>query len=421
MAENAFRLGAYNEARNAGVSIDRAAFLAKNLTVNFNKGGEQKALMNSLYLFYNASISGTFVLLNGLKNKRVQKIVGGIVAAGILQDVLNRMMSGDDDENGIKDYDDIPDYVLETNWVFMIPGSKEYVSIPMPYGFNFFHNLGRNMSNAVSGSPAHNPGKSAMSTLMTAIDAFNPIGGANSPLNFIAPTFADPLVDLATNTDFAGNDIVPERPTFGLDVPDSQKYWANTGEIPKWAAEQLNRLTGGSEVRPGAVDVSPEVLQFWVDYATGATGKFIQRNVNLGMDLAAGNFEDIEIGDIPFARRVVGSVNNRGNTERYYENATEIKTVEAELELAQETGDRATLDRVLASKAPEVKLIETFAKAEKELSAMRKQIRELKADAVLPQDQKREMIRALEEQQDAMMAGLNRLYYETKGFALPAR
>lgn len=422
VAENTFRLGAYIAARDAGVSIDKAAYLAKNLTVNFNKGGEQKALMNSLYLFYNASIGGTFTLLNGLKNKRVQKLVAGIVVAGITMDALNRMMSGDDDENGIKDYDDIPDYVLETNWVFMAPWTeKGYISLPMPYGFNFFHNLGRNMSNAVSGSPAHNPGKSAMSTLMTAIDAFNPIGGANSPLNFIAPTFADPLVDLATNTDFAGNDIVPDRPTFGLDVPDSQKYWANTGEIPKWAAEQINRLTGGSEVRPGAIDVSPEVLQFWVDYATGATGKFIQRNVNLGMDLAAGNFEDIEIGDIPFARRVVGSVNNRGNTERYYENATEIKTVEAELELAQETGDRATLDRVLASKAPEVKLIETFAKAEKELSAMRKQIRELKADVVLPQDQKREMIRALEEQQDAMMAGLNRLYYETKGFALPAR
>ncbi len=419
VAENAFRLGAYAAARDAGVSVDRAAFLAKNLTVNFNKGGENKALMNSLYLFYNASISGTFVLLNGLKNKRVQKIVGGIVVAGILQDVLNRLVSGDEDENGVKDYDDIPDYILETNWVFMMPGSKDYVAIPMPYGFNFFHNLGRNMSNAVSGSPVHNPGKSAMSTLMTAIDAFNPVGGANSPLNFIAPTFADPIVDLATNTDFAGNAIVPERPSFGLEVPDSQKYWANTGEIPKWTAEQLNRLTGGNEVRPGAIDVSPEVLQFWVDYATGATGKFIQRNVNLGMDLAAGDFADIEIGDIPFARRVVGSVTNRGNTERYYENATEIKTVAEELDLAQETGNVGMLERTLRDKAAEVSLIEVFKGAERELSALRKQIRELKADEVLPHAQKRELIRQLEEQQDRMMADLNRLYFDAKGFAQP--
>lgn len=419
VAENAFRLGAYNAARDAGVSVERAAFLAKNLTVNFNKGGENKAVMNSLYLFYNASISGTFVLLNGLKSKRVQKLVAGIVVAGIVQDLLNRALSGDDDENGIKDYDDIPDYVLETNWVFMIPGSKDYISIPMPYGFNFFHNLGRNMSNALSGSPKHSIGKSITSTLMTAIDAFNPIGGSQSPLNFIAPTFADPLVDLATNKDFAGNDIVPDRPTFGLPVPDSQKYWSNTGDIPKWTAEQLNRLTGGNEVRSGAVDISPEVLQYWLDYATGATGKFVQRNASLGGELAAGNFDDIEIGDIPFARRVVGSVTNRGNIERYYESATEIKTVAEELKLAEETGDVAGFQRVMRDKQAEVGMIDTFAKAEKELSALRKQIREIKATENMASDVKRRLVKDLETQQDQMMAMLNRLYFSSKGYALP--
>lgn len=419
VAENAFRLGAYAAARDAGVSVDRAAFLAKNLTVNFNKGGEQKALMNSLYLFYNASISGTFVLLNGLKNKRVQKLVAGIVAAGALQDMLNRMLSGDEDDNGVKDYDDIPDYVLETNWVFMLPGSKEYISIPMPYGFNFFHNAGRNMSNAFSGSPVHNPGKSAMSTLMTAISSFNPIGGVNSPLNFIAPTFADPLVDLATNKDFAGNDIVPERPTFGLEVPDSQKYWANTGDIPKWTAEQLNRLTGGNEVRPGAVDISPEVLQYWIDYVTGATGKFVQRNWDLGANITSGDFEDIEIGDIPFARRVVGSVTNRGNTERYYETATEVKTVAEELKRAEEAGNAEQYRAILRDKGPEAALIDTFTRGEKELSELRKEVRALKEDTRMDAVRKRDLIRTLEEKQDQLMALLNKTYFDAKGFAAP--
>lgn len=419
VAENAFRLGAYNAARDAGVSVDRAAFLAKNLTVNFNKGGENKAVMNSLYLFYNASISGTFVLLNGLKNKRVQRLVGGIVVAGMLQDLLNRALSGDEDDNGVKDYDDIPDYVLETNWVFMMPGSKDYIAIPMPYGFNFFHNLGRNMSNAFSGSPKHSVGKSITSTLMTAINAFNPIGGSQSPLNFIAPTFADPLVDLATNKDFAGNDIVPERPTFGLEVPDSQKYWSNTGDVPKWTAEQLNRLTGGNEVRSGAIDVSPEVLQYWLDYATGATGKFVQRNWQLGANISAGDFEDVKIGDIPFARRVVGSVTNRGNIERYYESATEIKTVDEELKIAQERNDFAAFDAIMRDKSAEAGLIDVFEKGEKEISAMRKQLREIKADENIPHAAKRQMIRDLEAQQDQLMAMLNKTYFQAKGFAQP--
>lgn len=410
VAENAFRLGAYVAARDAGVSVQKAAFLAKNLTVNFNKGGENKSLMNSLYLFYNASISGTFVLMNGLKNKRVQRIVAGIAIAGALSDMLNRAMSGDDDDDGVKDYDDIPDYVLETNWVFMLPGSKEYVAIPMPYGFNLFHNFGRNLSNAFSGSPVHNPGKSAMSMAMTAVSAFNPMGGSNSLLNFISPTFADPFMDLVSNKDFAGNDIVPERPTFGVPVPESQKYWANTGDVPKWAAEQINRLTGGNEVRKGAVDVSPETLQYWFDYAVGATGKTATRAVMTGGNVVQGNFEDVKIGDIPFARRVVGSVENRGSTERYYENAQEVQTVAEELKLAEEQGNGEMYRSIVARSPAQVQLIKTFEEGEKALGDMRKQIRDLRDTDAVPADRKREMIKTIREQQDRLMSQLNQLY-----------
>ncbi|HIB7825071.1 TPA: LPD38 domain-containing protein, partial [Escherichia coli] len=53
--ENALRLSAYKNARDAGLSRQQAASLAKNMTVNFNRRGEQGALMNSLYMFANAS------------------------------------------------------------------------------------------------------------------------------------------------------------------------------------------------------------------------------------------------------------------------------------------------------------------------------------------------------------------------------
>ncbi|EFK2434768.1 hypothetical protein A8689_005031, partial [Escherichia coli] len=48
--ENALRLSAYKHARDAGLSRQQAASLAKNMTVNFNRRGEQGALMNSLYM-----------------------------------------------------------------------------------------------------------------------------------------------------------------------------------------------------------------------------------------------------------------------------------------------------------------------------------------------------------------------------------
>ncbi|MBF5629651.1 hypothetical protein HQI58_12660, partial [Escherichia coli] len=64
--ENALRLSAYKHARDAGLSRQQAASLAKNMTVNFNRRGEQGALMNSLYMFANASIQGTANLVRTL-------------------------------------------------------------------------------------------------------------------------------------------------------------------------------------------------------------------------------------------------------------------------------------------------------------------------------------------------------------------
>jgi Large polyvalent protein associated domain 38/ParB-like nuclease domain len=426
VAENAFRLSAYKAAREAGVSVPQAAYLAKNLTVNFNKGGELKAFMNAYYLFYNASTQGSAVLMNGLKNKRVQKLVAGITVAGFLQDMLNRALSGDDDENGVTDYDDIPAYVLETNFVLMDPlglleafGIKSgYFAIPMPYGFNAFYNLGRNTSAAFSGSPVHSVGKSVTDSLLGFVDAFNPLGGVQSIWNFIAPTFADPAVDLITNKDYAGNNIVPDRPSFGLPIPESQKYWNNTGDVPVWVAEHLNRLTGGNEVRKGAADISPETLQYGFDYVFGATGKFVQRLGALATDTGPkalqGDFEDIEIGDIPFARRVVGSIGKRGNTERYYEVAQEVATVAAELELFTKSGRIDEAQRVMEQNPVEVSLIKMFEQAQKTLQDLRKQLKDVRANEQMPAAQKREIERQIKEQQDQIMARVNTIYFEQK-------
>ncbi|EJI3337883.1 hypothetical protein NEU51_004771, partial [Escherichia coli] len=159
--ENALRLSAYKHARDAGLSRQQAASLAKNMTVNFNRRGEQGALMNSLYMFANASIQGTANLVRTLghlngdgplperlrwKNLNVpQKIALAAVGAGYLLGSLNRSVAGEDDD-GVNWYDKVPDHVKERNLVIMksMFGGKagEYWSIPLPYGYNVFFLLG---------------------------------------------------------------------------------------------------------------------------------------------------------------------------------------------------------------------------------------------------------------------------------------
>ncbi|MCD4015592.1 hypothetical protein KX460_26350, partial [Escherichia coli] len=150
--ENALRLSAYKHARDAGLSRQQAASLAKNMTVNFNRRGEQGALMNSLYMFANASIQGTANLVRTLghlngegpllerlrwKNLNVpQKIALAAVGAGYLLGSLNRSVAGEDDD-GVNWYDKVPSHVKERNLVIMksVFGGKagEYWSIPLPY------------------------------------------------------------------------------------------------------------------------------------------------------------------------------------------------------------------------------------------------------------------------------------------------
>lgn len=168
--ENALRLSAYKHARDAGLSRQQAASLAKNMTVNFNRRGEQGALMNSLYMFANASIQGTANLVRTLghlngdgplperlrwKNLNVpQKIALAAVGAGYLLGSLNRSVAGEDDD-GVNWYDKVPSHVKERNLVIMksVFGGKagEYWSIPLPYGYNVFFLLGHTAEGVAAG------------------------------------------------------------------------------------------------------------------------------------------------------------------------------------------------------------------------------------------------------------------------------
>jgi hypothetical protein len=94
-----------NDPINVRKGEERAAFIAKNLTVNFNMGGDMKPMMNALYLFYNAGLQGSMAMINPLiRSKKVRRLWGTVLAAGVLQDILMNLISPEDDD-GIKEYD----------------------------------------------------------------------------------------------------------------------------------------------------------------------------------------------------------------------------------------------------------------------------------------------------------------------------
>ena len=148
VVENGVRVATYKALLDRGFTKERAAQAARNVTVNFAKGGEYKTFMNSMFLFYNAALQGSFAMLNAaLRSGKVRKLWVGAVVIGLLQDQLNAMLS-DEDEDGELIYDKIPHYVQEKNLIFMDPfgiTDRSYYTIPLPYGLNMAVNMGRSM------------------------------------------------------------------------------------------------------------------------------------------------------------------------------------------------------------------------------------------------------------------------------------
>lgn len=412
--ENAIRLSAYKNARQAGLSRAEAASLAKNLTINFNRRGTYGPLLNSMYLFFNASVQGTAIMMGALKSPRVRKIVGAAVGTGAMLEMLNSMTSGKD-KDGELFYDKIDDYTKSHNLVIMDPTSDSgrFIKLPLPYGYGSFFAIGRSAAELYRGKPVNH----VVSTLFGAItDAFNPIGGSgDSLLKVISPTVTDPIVELSQNRDFMNRPIVPEQDERGPQKPQSQMYWGSVSPVWKHVAATLNAGTGGDEVKPGAIDVSPEVLDYMFGQATGAAGSFYQRNA----DLVAKMFDptsDISWGDIPMARRLVGGKPTWYDKQMFFERD---KQIEQELAYVKDYARRGDVTKAKGEVADYRDLLSLSGIANQTRQSL-SAIRQARSTLIfqhdmnrIPDDTFKLRIRRLKEAEQAALTVFNRAYVRT--------
>lgn len=411
IVENAIRLSAYKALLDRGFTKQRAAQAARNLTVNFAKGGDYRQFMGAWSLFYNASLQGSFALLNAaVRSPKVRKLWLGIIAAGIAQDQLNALLS-DEDEDGEKVYDKIPDYILERNFIlpdFLNLTDRSYISIPMPYGLNMAHNLGRATSAALRG--ARDPGETSMQIVMNVLDTVNPLGGTESFFNLVAPTVADPLVDIVENKDFSGRDIYKEGLPFDkTPQPDSQMYWSTTSPSAVWISNMLNEMTGGNEVRPGFIDWSPDVLEYWFSFATGGIGRFAQSSVEAPMTVMSEGVTEENVRQLPLVRRLLGSVSSREDTGVYMEGAKRVLMAAEELKRARETGDADWARETMQTYGQELRLIGPVKSIEAALRKISMQRNKINDNPNIPEDQRRLLLDRLDERKQMILSQGNKL------------
>lgn len=430
--ENALRLSAYKHARDAGLSRAQAASLAKNMTVNFNRRGEQGMLLNSLYMFANASIQGTANMMRSLahlngegpllqrlrwKNLNMaQKVALAATGAGYLIASLNRAGAGQDDD-GVNWYDKVPDYVKEHNLVIMksLFGGKpgEYWSIPLPYGYNMFFLLGGTAEGVIRGDLKAT--RAAGNIVGGLLGAFNPLGSEDSKtltgtlLKNATPTIFRPAMDLAMNENFMGTQIYRENFPGGTPKPESTLGRRSTPEAYKVFADWLNRTSGGSQYRSGAVDINPDIMKYWIDYVSGGMGRFAGKTI----DAAAKSYNgtDIPSQQIPFLGKISGQVLPYDDQQKMYDRIDELRQYDAELKTLRGADRTAFLNKYRG----QISMNGIIHQTQHQLKNLRKQRDEIYSDPTLSAREQSQRVKAVELRMKAVTDRFNREYREKVG------
>ena len=335
--EDVPRFAAYLTSREMGKNIAESIKDAKEITVNFSRHGagggieykrlskiltritgkeitvysSNNAVIRKLYAFANAGIQGLYNLTTLAKEhpKRFYPAVGTIFLSGFAIPLLNGLLIslfGDDEDE--QNYRYMTEFNNTNRLVLFNPFDKDggFITLPISQSLVPFYGLGNIFSRRIMGYDADlSLGGQIASTILAA-----------SPLSFIsdsakgldlagfAPSFLQPIADVAINRDFMGRPIFRsydygEGNTNKGDAAFT-KAPIDTWEWLVWLSKQTSRLTGGDGIiMPGWADfniggnltdlqlTNPAIAQYLLESYLGGALQSASKFVNLGKGLVA--------------------------------------------------------------------------------------------------------------------------------------
>jgi hypothetical protein len=346
--ENAVRLSAYKAALDTGLSRKEAARLGKELTVNFNRKGRAGRELSPMYAFMNAAIQGKARLFETLRGPAAGKIVAGGLMLGAAQALMLAAAGFDDDE--------IPEWVKARALIIPVDfSSKRYITIPIALGFNVIPNTGRVLTEI-----GLNGGKDAKAKAVSAIGeilgSLSPVGGGNiftadGALKLIAPTVADPVIEIVANRNFAGAPIEREamendgRP--GYQRARESTLLSASGQAYTGISRALNAMTMGTTWEAGAVSPSPEMIRYVARVFGGGLLGEIERVIDAGANIATGT--ETKSTRVPLTSRFYGEVDPaQVEQRRFFDAARKIQRIERSVKAAKKAGDDDEASRIEA-------------------------------------------------------------------------
>jgi hypothetical protein len=334
--ENAVRLAAFKAALDEGLSVDRAASIAKNLTVNFNRKGASSQSIGALYAFFNAAVQGSARLIETMFTKDAdgkmhlspagKKIVAGGMLLGVAQTAILALAGFGPDEP--------PEWIKSKNLVIPLGTTGKYLLVPMPLGFNAFPNVGRLATEYMMVQAGAMKGKRDLKKTITYVaasifDTFNPLGNSTFGQT-ITPTVADPLIAaFVENKDAFGRPISKEDKALAP-VAGYKRSRDSANGLSQAIAYGLNYITGGGSNDIGLVSPTADQISYVAGQYAGGVGKLAIQSYEAIKGKIVG--DEVQPYQVPVAGKLYGNLNTPAATAgTFYNNIIEMSKHESRL------------------------------------------------------------------------------------------
>ena len=321
-AENSARFAAFITSREAGRTLDRSIYDAKEISVNFNKKGAGAKFLDSygaqvkndirdlswknpnllkltkdvaIYLtvfssgvgrsffaFWNAAIQGSTNFGRVVKRhpKKALTAMAIMFALGLANAMVGASGDDDDDAEEGNGYFDHPSNTRRSNLMLRING-KSWASIPLPVEYRAVYGMGELLGSVMSGKERYTNQELAHEVLCQ-VSQVLPLDVVGEGSGAFVPTFAKPAFEVLTNESWTGLPIYKQT-AYNERDPAYTKAYSNTNKQLVGMSKKLNELSGGDSQKSGWLDVvNPAVVEHLGRGYLGGYFNFVDKLVKTG-------------------------------------------------------------------------------------------------------------------------------------------
>lgn len=348
------RLAEYIASREAGASVEVAMLDATRVTTNFAAGGDVTKFLNrNGATFLNASVQGFNQNVRNVREAKANglkgwvKLTAKVALAGVPALLLNNLLWDDDEE-----YEELSEYVKDKYYIVAKTEDGKFIRIPKGRVAAVIQDAFEQINNVVTGNDE-----------VDFKNFFNLVISNLAPNNPIENNILAPIIQVANNKTWYGEDLVPTRLQ---DLPAGEQFDESTDVFSKWLGEKTN--------------ISPYKLNYLLNQYSGGVGDVFLPMLTPEAESGDNSFKGNILAPMKDKFTTDSTLNNK-NVSAFYDTMDELTT--------NAKSSKATDEDILKYKY--------FNSINAELSELYAQKREIQ-NSDLADDEKYEAVRELQEQ-----------------------